>query len=177
MAIPVLLQDVVNAMDLEGEGWKSYINQKTGEIVSVSDEESEMVEEGDEDIDVPDWEVEQLTKAREALDSEDFLCLPDKFEIHEWGIMEQFAMAQAAPAKREALLEAIHGSGAFRFFKSTIRRLGIEDDWYRFRDDSSERIARDWLEENKIPYTTKKSDGTSAQLRLHKPRPNHEGED
>ena len=177
MAIPVLLQDVLDAMDLDGEGWKSYINQKTGEIVSVPDEELEMAEVGDDDIEVPDWQAEQLAKAREALESEDFLCLPDKFEIHEWGIMEQFAMAQTASAKREALLDAIRGSGAFRLFKSTIRRLGIEDDWYHFRDSAIERMAREWLEEHNIPYTTKTADGRSANLRLNKSHPNRVEDD
>ena len=37
---------------------------------------------------------------------------------------------------RQELLEAIHGAGAFRMFRSTIRRLGIEKSWYLFREEA-----------------------------------------
>jgi len=30
---------------------------------------------------------------------------------------------------------------------------GIEEDWYSFRQEAFEKIAIDWLEDNKIPYT------------------------
>jgi hypothetical protein len=44
--------------------------------------------------------------------------------------------------------EAIHGSGAFRNFKATIRRLGIEARWFAYKTLALETIARDWLAEN-----------------------------
>jgi len=33
-----------------------------------------------------------------------------------------------------------------------VNRYGIADDWYRFRIEAIEEIARDWLEENGIPF-------------------------
>jgi Arc/MetJ-type ribon-helix-helix transcriptional regulator len=47
---------------------------------------------------------------------------------------------------------AIHGAGAFRMFRSTIRRLGIEKSWYRFREEALAGIARDWLEAHELSY-------------------------
>jgi hypothetical protein len=67
-----------------------------------------------------------LHKAREALESGDFAALPDKFEIHEWAMMECFASSQASARKRDELLDAIHGRGAFRSFRNAIRRVGGE---------------------------------------------------
>jgi hypothetical protein len=50
-------------------------------------------------------------------------------------------------------LNAIHGEGAFRAFRSAIRRLGLEQSWYQFRDEALAEIARSWLEEHKLQYT------------------------
>jgi hypothetical protein len=60
-------------------------------------------------------------------------------------MMEPFSSSQASAARCEELLDAIHGRGAFRSFRSAIRRLSIEDDWFRFRHLAFEEIAKDWL--------------------------------
>jgi hypothetical protein len=46
----------------------------------------------------------------------------------------------------EQLERALHGKGAFRYFKDTARRLGVEQDWYAYRTKGLERIAREWGE-------------------------------
>jgi hypothetical protein len=108
--------------------------------------------ENDQIEDAPPWMREQLPKVREALESGRFLSLPTKFDVHEWAIMEEFSQEQENDRVRAELLDAIHGSGAFRMFKSTIRRLGIEKAWYQFRDESIKEIAVEWLEENHLQY-------------------------
>jgi hypothetical protein len=95
---------------------------------------------------------EALPEVREALESGRFLSLPSKFVVHDWAIMDRFSRAQENDRVREELLDAIHGAGAFRMFRSTIRRLGIEQAWYQFRDRALEEIAREWLEEHNLPY-------------------------
>ena len=50
------------------------------------------------------------------------------------------------------LLDAIRGSGAFRRFKSMADRHGLIEDWYNFRDEAYEEIAKGWLEEHEIAY-------------------------
>ena len=54
---------------------------------------------------------------------------------------------------RDALLDSIHGAGAFRRFKDTLYRLGIEEDWYKYRDHALEEMAIEWLEAEGIPFT------------------------
>lgn len=93
-----------------------------------------------------------VRKVRAMLASSRCLQLPDRFRIHEWSIMNEFAEAQHSNQVRQELLEAIHGAGAFRMFRSTIRRLGIEKSWYRFREEALAEIARDWLEAHELPY-------------------------
>ena len=140
-------------MDLPNNEWTSYLNPKTGEIVTVTDEDRHLVDDEDlDEQDLPEWQRQRLPKAREALESGDFVALPDKFAIHEWGIMERFASGQVSARRREELLDAINGRGAFRSFRNAIRRLAIEDDWFRFRELAFEDIARDWLEAHDISF-------------------------
>jgi hypothetical protein len=152
MATRVRLRDVVAAMDLPNQEWRSYLNRDTGEIITVTDEERDLVEDGQNLDFLPDWQRDTLPKEREALESDRFLPLPDSFEIHEWSIMERFGEARSSARERDELLDSLHGRGAFRMFKSAIRRLAIEEQWYRFRDSAFEEIAKDWLEANGIEY-------------------------
>ena len=53
------------------------------------------------------------------------------------------------------LQDAIHGAGAFRCFKDTLRRYRPEKDWYAYRDEALRQIAIAWCEEHGIEYTEK----------------------
>ena len=120
--------------------------------MTVTDEDRALVEDDAYLDDLPDWQREALPKAREALESNRFLLLPGSFELHEWSIMERFGRERGSARQRDELVDSLHGRGAFRMFKSAIRRLGIEEEWYRFRDSAFEEIAKDWLESNGLEY-------------------------
>ena len=151
---PVSLQAVVEEMDFVGEEMTAYINTKTGELFTVGDEEARFIEDGYADDDfIPDWQKEILPKVREVLESDDFVPLPDKFEIHEYSIMERFCRSIESDDLRQELLRAIRGGGAFRRFKSTIHRRSIQDDWYSYRDNALKRIAADFLEVEGIAFS------------------------
>jgi hypothetical protein len=142
---------VVEAIELQSDESEVYLDKDTGEIVLVTDEDRRLVEQGRLD-EAPEWQREILPKVREVLQSDRFLRLPDKFEVHDWDIMRRFADGQQDERVRRELLDAIHGSGAFRMFRSAIGRLGLEDGWYQFHDQALTEIARDWLEEHNLPY-------------------------
>jgi len=152
MTLPVAIRDIVDAIDLPNDDWRSYLNVDTGELVTVTDEDRRLVEDGGDTDDLPGWQRDLLPKVREALESDRFLELPGSFEIHEWSIMEKFADGLTDEESRAEVLDALRGRGAFRNFRSTIERLGIEQDWYRHRDSAFERIAKDWLQANNVPY-------------------------
>jgi len=152
MPIPVKLSDIVDEMSVSGDGASSYLNRVTGEIVFVTTDEAEAAEEPEDWDLLPGWQQEVMPKVKEALESADYLKLPGKYEIHEWSIMEQFAHSVDDDEVSDELLTAIHGRGAFRYFKDTVRRLGILQDWYRFKDEAFREIARDWLEAEGIPF-------------------------
>jgi Uncharacterised protein family (UPF0158) len=151
MATIISLREVIEAMEITSDDCVSYLDQDTGEIITVTEEQRHLAE--DESLeDIPEWQREMLPKIRAALESDRFLELPDRFDIHEWSIMDEFSQAQDSERIRQELLDAIHGAGAFRTFRSAIRRLGLEQSWYQFREEALAEIARNWLQEHKLPY-------------------------
>jgi hypothetical protein len=153
MSIVVLLRDVVDAMDVLNDEIHAYLNKATGELLTVSIEELSAIEEGDDWSDYPDWQRDALEDARRINASNDFLELPDRYEIHEYAIMEDFCYSLENPRLRDDMTSRIRGSGAFRCFKDGIHYHGIQEDWYRFRQQALEAIAIEWLESNGIAYT------------------------
>jgi Uncharacterised protein family (UPF0158) len=152
MAVIVSLNDVTEQMDLTTDEATAYINRKTGELITLTHEEFALAEDPDEAESAPQWQKELLPKAREVLASEDYIPLPSKFEIHEWSIMERFARSLTDAAVSDELDAALHGRQAFRRFKDAVHRLGIVDEWYRFRDVALEEITIEFLEAHGIAY-------------------------
>jgi Uncharacterised protein family (UPF0158) len=152
MAAIVSLRDVIDEMEMSSDEATSYINRKTGELITLTHEELALAEDPDEAGEAAEWQKDILPKAREVATSGDFIPLPGKFEIHEWSIMERFARSITDAAVNDELQAAVHGGGAFRRFKDALHRLGIADEWYRFRDAALEEIAVDFLEAQGIEF-------------------------
>jgi hypothetical protein len=151
MGVVLSLRDIVDAIESQSNEGEAYLNPDTGEIILVTEDDRVLVEQGRSEDNLPDWQRESIPKVREALESDKFLVLPDRFEVHDWAIMERFSLEQNERAQK-VLLGAIHGSGAFRHFRNAVERLGLLDTWYRYREQAIQQIARDWLEEHKLAY-------------------------
>jgi hypothetical protein len=150
---PILLEKVVAEMDLPNDEWTAYLNRRTGELVTVTDEEARVVEDGEEMSDAPDWQKDNLPKVREVLASKDYLPLPGRFEIHEYQIMQRFCGEIEDPKLRVRLLDAISGRGAFRMFRSVLNEHDMAESWYKYRQRALEDIAAEWLDGHGIAYT------------------------
>lgn len=153
MTLPVKLKDVVDTFDEAGDEVSHYLDKRSGEIFLITVEELSAAEEDEPLTDYPEWQRESLLKAREILASDDFVQLPTQFDIHEYSIMERFAIEYEDRRTSAELLRSIKGKGAFRRFKNTLLDLDIQDAWYEFRRQEFEQIAIEWLEDEKIPYT------------------------
>jgi hypothetical protein len=151
MSIVVSLREFVDEMDTMGDGWLVYLNRRTGEFLSTSEEGRAAAEEEDDD-DLPDWLREELPRIREAMTSEDWLGLPSKFDLDEYRIMEHFCDSLEDPVLGDDLRDTIGGRGTFGRFKNMIHRHNIHKEWYRFRDEALREIAVRWLEAHEIPY-------------------------
>ena len=114
------------------------------------------MEEGNEDelSDLPDWQKEEVETARAIVEDsgERFVDAPDKFVFHEYRHMERFIGTVEDREAAEQLWRAIKGKGAFRYFKDTASRLGLLEQWYRYRDDAMKEFVIDWAEAHRVPY-------------------------
>jgi Uncharacterised protein family (UPF0158) len=145
---------VVEALESAGEEHTYYLDKRTGEIVLLTSEELQAAEEDELISEYPDWQRDSVLKAREVFsDPQEFVQLPDLFDIHEYQIMETFCVEFEDRRTGQALLQLIKGSGAFRRFKNAIRELGAEDAWSEFKRSEFEKIAIEWLDGNGISYT------------------------
>ena len=146
MRTAVAIRDLVDALDSAWDEASSFLNRRTGEVRTITHETLRLAEEGG-NPDLPDWQQDEVKAASEVLESDDWLALPSQFDIHEWAIMDRFG--ETLPGEQEdQVRDALHGRGAFRAFKATIRRLGIEDAWFEYKRCALEDIARRWLEEH-----------------------------
>jgi Uncharacterised protein family (UPF0158) len=153
MPATVQLRDIIDALEMQFEESVPYLDLDTGQVVTVSEDlRSKAEEDGDEEPHLPDWQRDEWETAKQVVSTERFIPLPTKFDVHEWEIMQDFSRSVGSDGIREDLLRAIHGAGAFRNFKDTVRRLGIESAWFAFRADALRQVAIDWCEENQIAW-------------------------
>jgi hypothetical protein len=144
MPLPVNLKDAADQMGAVPDNWIAYVNRKTGDIVMLPEDEFAT------DIGPEFDEMHAEAEAVEA--SEDFVALPDRFEIDDYAMMERFCYNVEDESLGEELIREITGRGAFRRFKDRIHREGIEQDWYAFRAAALKEIAADFLEAEGIPF-------------------------
>lgn len=67
-------------------------------------------------------------------------------------MMERFCYSIKNERKMGALLEAINGRGAFRRFKDKVISLGLDDQWYQYRDECYKQFAMDWCNAIGLEY-------------------------
>ena len=154
MPATVLLKDIVDALEMQFDDSSSFLDLDTGRIETISHDLLREAEESDadEEPDLPGWQKEEWEIAKRVVSTDRFRKLPTKFDVHEWAIMQDFSYSVADGGIRADLLNAIHGAGAFRHFKSIIRLRGIESDWFAFRAEALRQIALDWCEKNQIGW-------------------------
>lgn len=150
--IRVYLQALIEGMEGQTEEIHSYLNQTTGQVVTVSDEELYAAEIHVPLDQFPEWQHQFLLIARDIVDTEKYLLLPSKYEIHDYQIMEQFCLSIAHDERRETLSHAIQGRGAFRRFRDTLSQYDLEQEWDTYRKNVLRAMAIAWCTRHGIRY-------------------------
>ena len=149
-----MIDDFINALALTNEKFWFYLDTATMTIVK-----NRSTLDG---VDVP-------YLARTQPDR--LLPLPNKKEIHTYAIMEDY-IAQSPRLRqsgRDRLRTALNGQGPFKRFRDEARKLGLEEDWLKYRDERFETMALEWCEEHHIDPD--KVEGGSARPRKPSPAP------
>ena len=124
----VKLSDIIDAIEMTDQYSEYFLDKETGKVEWVSD--MAMTQEEQEEV-------------YDRLDEHGFYRLPTSFDIHDYDIMEEFVYTLSGSA-RDKLASAIQGKGAFRRFKDTVIRLGIDQEWYDFQSAEYKRKAARW---------------------------------
>ncbi|MFD0676889.1 MULTISPECIES: UPF0158 family protein [unclassified Paenibacillus] len=150
----VKLRDIIDGMDMMFDGSNSYLNIKTGEVITVSVEELRAAEEEESFEHLHDWQQDNMEVAIDVIENfENYKELPTKFDINDYAMMESYIYSLENEQSARSLLEAIQGKGAFRRFKDTLAYLGILDNWYAYRHECYKKIAIEWCEDNSLEYS------------------------
>jgi hypothetical protein len=154
MPASVRLRDILDALEVQFDEYSSFLDLETGQVETVSNALLHDAEESgdDEEPVLSSWQKQEWETVKQIVSTNRFVKLPTKFEVHEWAIMQEFAHSVDSQAIRKQLLNAIHGAGAFRMFKETLRRHGIESSWFAFRSDALRQIATDWCQKQHITW-------------------------
>ncbi|MFB0553592.1 MAG: UPF0158 family protein [Phycisphaerae bacterium] len=153
MAIRVKLNEIIEGLEFQSDERHSFLDKRTGEVVSISDEEMQAAEDDEPIEDFPDWQQDLVRIAKEIVDETgDYIELPTKFDINEYRIMEKFCLSLNDSEMSDTLYSSIKGSGAFRRFKDAIHEYDIADDWYKYRNDALKEVAIEWCQEHGIEF-------------------------
>jgi hypothetical protein len=156
----IALEEIIGALETTSDEHSCYYDRLEDRIVEGPSD----VDSFDDGDSAPEWQKEQAELDRLIQEDEEaaweqgqakqrrFIPLPDRFEIDEWHMMERFAAGQDDQSQADQLLGAIHGRGAFRYFKDTIHRLGLAEKWYAFRQERYGEIAREFCLEHGIAF-------------------------
>lgn len=153
MKKPVKLEAVLEALELQSDAIKYFLDRRTGIVTTVLSEYLWPIERGEEFPNLNEWQRKELELAMDIEENfHHYATLPEEFEINDYQIMEDFCFCTKNRENREKLLDAIAGKGAFRRFRTAISSLGMEDEWYQFRTERYRQIAIEWCESNNIEY-------------------------
>jgi hypothetical protein len=167
------LSELEMAFDSGSEMISFYLDIETGEILSVSDEERNLLEsiyesyydEHTQSVDwevafaeehIPDWQRERIQDADrvEAGFGNRFIHIPSESSHEGYRDMEAFISTVRNPLLQERLERAISGRGAFRYFKDELLDYPAERErWFQFKHDRLHQRMLNWLEIQGItPY-------------------------
>ena len=153
----IKLDDVIEGMEFDFDDIHYYYHVAGDAIVMLSDEDMSYAEDERDSDDAPEWQRGNIILAYELCENPcgAFISLPCKYDVDEYGMMENFISTLKEEELREILWTAINGRGAFRRFKDAVHYNGIQDEWYTYRNEQYKKIAAEWCEGNNIKYEGK----------------------
>jgi len=145
------LNTAADEFDMISDETHLFYNTETGEFDFYAD----FMELGDADA--------------EKFEKDCWVAAPSQRDLNEYDFMADFTDTVTDSRKNELLSVALEGRGAFRRFKDTLRRVDLLDHWYAFRHDAYVELAREWCEENEIPYVDSVKNGEPQTTPSSKP--------
>lgn len=153
----VEIQKIVDELQMRFMDTTVYYNKITGEILNVQDDDFRIVEEDDFENNIenyPEWQREHLKEVYDLLynDIDNYIALPNNFDIKDSDIMEEFIETISDSNKKYQLGNCMWQKGMYRKFKDKLIDIGLENEYYKFYDEKLKKIAIEWCKENNLEY-------------------------
>ncbi|MEP7336628.1 MAG: UPF0158 family protein [Acidobacteriota bacterium] len=154
------LEDAFQNSSYEHHYW---LDKQTGRVILIDDEIADVLREGEDLSDLPDWQREMaeemmaLLRALGELPGDEagdeaelgrFVKVPKQESHDAYEVMEDFAETVANPHLRDLLEVALRGKGAFRRFKDVLLSYPAERErWFAFEDMRRREAVETWARE------------------------------
>ena len=153
----VNLQKIVDELQMRFIDNTPYYNKLTGEVLNVNDDDFRIVEDDDFENNLnnyPEWQREHLKEVYILMyeDVENYISLPNNFDIKDSDIMEEFIETVSNENKRRQLEKCMWQKGMYRKFKDKLLQIGLEEQYYAFYDERLKEIAIEWCKDNNLEY-------------------------
>ncbi len=145
----VEIQKIVDELQMRFIDTTVYYNKITGETLNVQDDDFENNIEN-----YPEWQREHLKEVYDLMynDIDNYIALPNNFEIKDSDIMEEFIDTISNNNKKCQLENCMWQKGMYRKFKDKLIETGLESDYYKFYDEKLKEIAIEWCNDNNLEY-------------------------
>ncbi|NOU92475.1 hypothetical protein GC093_04390 [Paenibacillus sp. LMG 31456] len=149
---PVKLDELVSEIELQIDDTFTFINIKTGEVITLMREEIGAAEDEKPLEKFPEWQRENIEKAIMIFEDEDeeYVDFTLRNDFNEYETMEEFIGTLKDQNVREELYEAIQGRGAFRRFKDGIVENDVDKQWYKYKESKIRKLVIEWCKEQGI---------------------------
>jgi hypothetical protein len=160
------LSELELAFDSGSDLISFYLDLETGEVISIGEEENDLFESVyesyyDEQSRTVDWEsafekehiydwqreILQIADQIKAGLGERFIDIAPREPYEGYRDMEAFIVTVDDQVLQERLERAIHGRGAFRYFRDVLYDFPAERErWFQFKQERLHQRVLDWLE-------------------------------
>ena len=130
------IKEIASELDTLSGDSCFYYNKTTGELEWFNDDD----------------ENPNGLELEEVEDNPDYIALPTKFDLDDYGIMKDFMFTQKDEKIRSEISDAIHRRGAFGNFRDVVERHALLQNWYDFKQADYENHVKDWCEENDLEW-------------------------
>ena len=133
--LKVDVEDIAMIMENQDRLGSYNLDTQTGETVAIPDELMRSLEEGESCEGLPDWELKLLPQAKEIVAGSDrYEEIPIRPSHEAYDVMVDFVSDVKDGRIRSRLESSLHGKGAFRRFKDTLREYPeVEKQWFQFK--------------------------------------------
>lgn len=144
------LSKLLEGLEMVSRDCTVYMHKKTFEFIIITDEDLRTYDIylSDEDQTLLEWEKDMMRLLDDVLyqKKDEYIILPDSFELHEHKIMERFSYT-LSDTLRDEFLNSIFRKGAFQRFQHLLIHHGLRDTWFEYKRKSYLEKLMTWCED------------------------------